>query len=92
MSDNTPTTPFITVHELIDDDGVVTVPVTVREVRGVKRFSFAFLRNLPKDGGVGKTHWLQRHHLTSLRKLIDKLDDWLQEAEEKARVAAARGR
>lgn len=82
MSDNT----FVPVTEFVDEDGIVLVPVTARDARGTRRFSFAFLRKIQKAEGEGRTHWLQRHHLAAVRKLIDQLDDWLQREEEKLRV------
>lgn len=64
------------------------VPVTYKtDASGMKRFSFSILRKIRRGEEVIRTHWVQRHHLGYIKRLLDQVEQILAAEEEKANLA-----
>lgn len=82
---------FSPVTEIRDDDGILVAPITSRRDKtDTLRFSFACLRTIRRGEELAQTHWLQKHHIPALRRLLDEVEDFLVREEEKVRVGGSR--
>jgi hypothetical protein len=74
---------------LRDPDGVVCV-ITRRT--NSEMLSFMFCKEFERDGQIVRTGYLNRRHTTALRRLVAKVEEWLDQEVERAgaRVAGIR--
>lgn len=82
---------FKEVVTLNSPDNVFSAVITCKiTADGMKRFSFAILRNIAQEGGTGRTPWAHPRHIPTLRKLLDEVDVRLAAEDERARLEFAR--
>lgn len=78
------------VEVLRDSDGVVCV-ITVRQSPdGVQHHAYALLKEYERDGKVFRTSFMNRRHAPAVRRLLLKVEEWLDQAAD--RVTSARAR
>jgi predicted dinucleotide-utilizing enzyme len=84
------------VHEevaLLKKDNGVVCSVTKYTKDRRDRYSFAFQKVYDdKQGDEKRSHWFDRRHLSAIRELIDEVENWLEDAEDRARAQHRVGR
>lgn len=76
---------FTEVAVLTDREGLVA-PITVREVDGNVRFSFAIMREFDRNGRTERTAYLHRRHVEAARRLLDQVEEHLDKQEDQLRA------
>jgi NAD(P)H-dependent FMN reductase len=86
---SSPAAPHKNVHEevhQIREDGLVAV-ITRRIYNDIPRYSFAFMKEFERNGKTERSHWQEKRHLDSLRKLIERVEAWVEMTEDRERTA-----
>jgi hypothetical protein len=74
-------------HEVVDRlrEGSVVATITAREVKGIRRFTFALVKEYDKDGVTHQSHWFDKHHLSDIQRLIDRVEARVETLEDQSR-------
>jgi hypothetical protein len=75
-------------HEVVDTlrEGAVVATITARDVKGIRRFTYSFHKEYDKDNEVKCSNWFDKHHLSDLQRLIDRVEERIESLEDKSRV------
>jgi hypothetical protein len=72
-----------------DPEGGVICVITEREGDEHPYHSFTFMREFEREGGIQRTGYLSRRHTVAVRRLLTRLEEWLDKAVDKSTAARA---
>jgi len=76
-------TPHEEVATLVDD--AVVCVITKRIFNNLPRYSFSFFKEYDAKGETKRSHWFEKRHTDSIRKLTDQAEQWIEKVEDKER-------
>jgi hypothetical protein len=76
------------VDVLRDPDGVICI-ITERSGEDHPFHSYCFMREFERDGEVVRTSYLSRRHAVAVRRLLTRLEEWLDREVDRSVAARA---